>query len=691
MRRGRRGPLRPQVRITARAGPAAPGAEAAQPPAAGGEIIAAIQRWCPDWTLEGPRKLTINGLIVIASLLGSAVVVKATLKQMHVVEAISVPKDLESDGYTSATVGQRLIDAVSEITRTAALARRIGAYTLTENEPARPDSTDAEGPSEAYAMDLEFSLTCDDPGKKYDVQVGGVSLTTVILYVRELFGLADSRISGEITVEHAAAGAGKDAGAKNFAMRLRITNKGHVEHEAEATDKLETLFEQAALKLVERFDPLNAAYYSYYKRDFDNARRIVRGYLTDPSPKNDAEWAANLLGLLEYARYRNDLGRAEAGLDKAITELRKLRQSEPKFAPGLYSLAYVLTDKGRKRQAAGETEAAEAYFNEAYAVSREGIAAHEAQDKTSRGRAVGYATEGRALHQLARWEKGRYDEAFNAYAQSIAADRMFIRAYLGQGRIHFKRREVDKAVAIFQLAAELNPSPQTLTLVGAALRQNHRHNELVPMFEEAATLEPSAKAYTYWGMALRDAGNHPKARAIFAKAIEADPKLGNGYNQLGLSYLDEKQWDKAAEQFATAIKLAPQWSNYQYNLGLAQRGAGKLDEAIASFAKTLAIYPSHAWSYAQWGATLAEREHRDNGMVSEATAKLIEEKLNRAFELKPDDRIVLEALREAYGTMGRTEQAMDAHRRALAVGDRSQGGLNSEIKSIDRPSGGGEF
>ena len=153
----------------------------------------------------------------------------------------------------------------------------------------------------------------------------------------------------------------------------------------------------------------------------------------------------------------------------------------------------------------------------------------------------------------------------------------------------------------------------------------------------------------------------------------------------------QKQWDKAAEQFATAIKLAPQWSNYQYNLGLAQRGAGKLDEAIASFAKTLAIYPSHAWSYAQWGATLAEREHRDNGTVSEATAKLIEEKLNRAFELKPDDTIVLKALREAYGTMGRTEQAMDAHRRALAVGDRSQGGLNSEIKSIDRPSGGGEF
>ena len=120
------------------AGPAGPGAEAAQPPAAGGGIIAALQRWWPDWTLEGPRKLTINTLIVIAGLLGSGVVVKATLKQVQVVEAISVPKDLESDGYTSAIVAQRLIDAASEITRTAALARRIGAYTLVESEPSRP-------------------------------------------------------------------------------------------------------------------------------------------------------------------------------------------------------------------------------------------------------------------------------------------------------------------------------------------------------------------------------------------------------------------------------------------------------------------------------------------------------------------------------------------------------------------------
>jgi hypothetical protein len=264
----------------------------AQKPAGG--MLATIERWLWLFTLEGPRKLAINSLVIMASLLGSVVVVKATLDQVYVVEAINVPKDLEADGYTPATVGQRLIDAVSEVNRTAALVKRIGVYALWEAEAPRTDAGDSEAPDQAYSGS-PFSLTCDDPAKKYDVSVGGVSLTTVILYVREVLGLADTRISGEITVEHAAAGAGaagKDekAAAKKFAMRLRITNKGHVEHEAEATDRLDTLFHEAALKLVERFDPLNAAYYSYYKHEFDNALRIVRVYLADPASKGDTAY-----------------------------------------------------------------------------------------------------------------------------------------------------------------------------------------------------------------------------------------------------------------------------------------------------------------------------------------------------------------------------------------------------------------
>src|SRR5262249_54041910 len=148
-----------------------------------------------------------------------------------------------------------------------------------------------------------------------------------------------------------------------------------------------------------------------------------------------------------------------------------------------------------------------------------GIAVHEARDKTARGRAVGYATAGRALRQLARRGDSKYDEALHYYDLSNAAHRPFIPASVGQGALPQLRHAPEKAGEVYQLAAELNPTPQTLTRVGAALRQKGRHPESVPMFQRAAEIEPSAKALAYWGMAVRDSGNPEAANAIFLKAI----------------------------------------------------------------------------------------------------------------------------------------------------------------------------
>jgi hypothetical protein len=182
-------------------------------------------------------------------------------RQDAVIDTISVPKDLEADGYTPATMSQRIMDAVTQINRDATLTKRIGIFRLSELDPLHPESADYESPGRGHSWDSEpaFTLTSDNLSKKYDISVGGVSLTPVILYLRELAGMSDTRISGEITVE-------QPPPSKKFSIRLRISGRGHVQYEAEATDKLETLVEQAALKLVERLEPLDAAYYSYHKR-----------------------------------------------------------------------------------------------------------------------------------------------------------------------------------------------------------------------------------------------------------------------------------------------------------------------------------------------------------------------------------------------------------------------------------------
>jgi hypothetical protein len=53
--------------------------------------MSSLQRRLPEWLLlEGPRKFAINGLVIIASMLGAGVILKDALKQVAVIETISL-------------------------------------------------------------------------------------------------------------------------------------------------------------------------------------------------------------------------------------------------------------------------------------------------------------------------------------------------------------------------------------------------------------------------------------------------------------------------------------------------------------------------------------------------------------------------------------------------------------------------
>jgi tetratricopeptide (TPR) repeat protein len=658
-----------------------------------GRALSSIQTRLAGWlsSLEGPRKLAINGLVVVVSVLGSGVVLKDALKQVAVIDTISVPKDLEADGYTPATMAQRIIDAVTQINRDADTTRRIGIYTLSEVDPLEPESADYESPGRGHSWDSTsaFTLTSDEPMKKYDVSVGGVSLTTVILHLRKLFGVSDTRISGEITVEHSPAVGSKDEKSppKKFSIRLRISDKGHVQYEAEATDKLETLVQQVALKLVERFDPLDAAYYSYHKRDYDNALRIVRAYLADQT-KKETHWARNLLGLIEHGRYSHDQTRAEICYDKAIAVFTELRASDSKFAPALYNLSSVLIDKGQKHLKDPDSNVAFALFSQALEFALEGIRIDETANRNDRERAVGFATAGQALRLLGRWQSTKYDEALSYFERSIKSDAMFIYAYLIQGEIHNECKEPNKAIARYQLATEINPSAQTFTRAGSFLRKHKLHTDAATMFQKAVNLKPSANAYTYWGMALRDSEQHEEARDRFQKAIETDPNSPNGYNQLGRMYLKQEKLDEAADNFKRAINASPQWSNYHYNLGVALRRAGKPEQAKPAFEKAIALYQSHAWSYAELGATLAELDLQQKGTVAVETARKVDEHLKKAMEIAPGDGIVLSTAGKAYAELLKwPEEASEAYRRAKLSDRADPSELEADIERLDRALG----
>ena len=123
--------------------------------------FSSLRQRLPEWfsSLEGPRKLAINGLVVAASLLGSAVVVTDALKQVAIIDTISVPKDLEADGYTGATMAQRLIDAVTRISRDAAVTRRSASMAWRVSISLKPVEAVVRRPSASARSRFRDSLT----------------------------------------------------------------------------------------------------------------------------------------------------------------------------------------------------------------------------------------------------------------------------------------------------------------------------------------------------------------------------------------------------------------------------------------------------------------------------------------------------------------------------------------------------
>jgi hypothetical protein len=67
-------------------------------------------------------------VLLVVTVLGVSVVIKGALKPVYMIEAISVPKQLEERGYTTMTVGRRIVDALNEIHPPRKRIERYGAF-----------------------------------------------------------------------------------------------------------------------------------------------------------------------------------------------------------------------------------------------------------------------------------------------------------------------------------------------------------------------------------------------------------------------------------------------------------------------------------------------------------------------------------------------------------------------------------
>jgi tetratricopeptide (TPR) repeat protein len=95
-------------------------------------------------------------------------------------------------------------------------------------------------------------------------------------------------------------------------------------------------------------------------------------------------------------------------------------------------------------------------------------------------------------------------------------------------------------------------------------------------------------------------GKDSQARRYYLKAVELDPGLAEGYNNLGNIFYNSKKWAEAINYYKKAIRVEPDAVRY-YNLGLTYMQSGDNRQAVQYFNDALKKDPGYSKTYNDLG------------------------------------------------------------------------------------------
>ena len=157
------------------------------------------------------------------------------------------------------------------------------------------------------------------------------------------------------------------------------------------------------------------------------------------------------------------------------------------------------------------------------------------------------------------------------------------------------------------------------------------------------------------GVAALNSGNLNAAIPLLKRALELDPKIKEGWNNLGLAYLRLGQFEDAGASFRKQIELNP-FDEHAYNfLGFVLQQQSNYADAAKAFQKQIEVNPIDPVAHAALGALFLE-EHKYADAVPE---------LDKATILTPDNAALQVSLGQAYINTGEKEKALAAFEKGV--------------------------
>jgi tetratricopeptide (TPR) repeat protein len=233
------------------------------------------------------------------------------------------------------------------------------------------------------------------------------------------------------------------------------------------------------------------------------------------------------------------------------------------------------------------------------------------------------------------------------YSDLISKNNTVFVAYNNRGIAYFNKKEVERAIADFSRAIEINPNiAYVYNNRGAAYILQDNYNKALADFQKSLQLNPNdikaqfnlskchlllnnyhegLKAYNIvlekdslndaaWndrGKLKNELGMYHDALYDLNKALEINPDLEFAYNNKGISYARLGNFKKAIQNFDKAIEMDNNYADPHMNKANVLAMQKKFTEAIQAYNIAISLNPNNPYAYMNRAACYLELNDLD--------------------------------------------------------------------------------
>ncbi len=161
------------------------------------------------------------------------------------------------------------------------------------------------------------------------------------------------------------------------------------------------------------------------------------------------------------------------------------------------------------------------------------------------------------------------------------------------GNVYLDQSRPDKAEAIFEKAANLNPPhPSACYNLGRLRQKAGDEKGAIDIYRALVKQEPRfGMAWNNMGVAYREIGEPEEAISCFRRAVAFAPDMAEAWNNLGVTQDELHMIENATSSYLKAIELQPDYASAHFNLGVALQKLGRFNTAETHYNKVLEVNP----------------------------------------------------------------------------------------------------